>query len=144
MRGFPPLQILLLVIGFGMLAVPLARLTFGTGVEPQVEVAEVNEDRTQVRSTRLWLRWAHEPSELALRMGEVDLLEGVDLSQQPLEVDLSLEDGGVELELEAQWPDGTPNTAITVSLEPDGLERQEMTQWSDEGELDEFLTFEWK
>jgi hypothetical protein len=51
---------------------------------------------------------------------------------------------GDELWVSASWPSGTPDTALTVELEPDGLEQKSETRWSEAGELSEVLTFHWK
>ena len=50
---------------------------------------------------------------------------------------------GNELIVSATWPEGTPETALTVELEPDGFETRSETRWSSGTELNEVLTFTW-
>jgi hypothetical protein len=50
----------------------------------------------------------------------------------------------VDVFLSATWPDNTPDTALTLELEPDGLEARSETRWSSAGSLDEVITFSWK
>ena len=41
-------------------------------------------------------------------------------------------------------PENTPDTALTLEIEPDGLEARSETRWSSAGNLDEVITFSWK
>jgi hypothetical protein len=50
----------------------------------------------------------------------------------------------VDVFLSATWPQNTPDTALTLEIEPDGLEARSETRWSAAGSLDEVITFSWK
>ncbi len=48
------------------------------------------------------------------------------------------------LSVKAVWPQGTPNTPITLELEPEGKPGAAATRWSFERELKDTFTFSWK
>lgn len=142
MRGSPPIQLFLLAIAFALLAFPLARLTGGgastsRAAAPAAEVPEV--------PALIRLRFAHPPRQISLLQEERNLLAGANFSSSPVEIETRLRLGadGEELRLEAAWPDGTPDTAISVEIEPEGHETREVTRWSDGPELNDLLLFQW-
>ncbi len=141
MRGFPPIQLFLLCLAFIVLAVPLSHLTGNTSnakvIQPAVKEAP------SVKAL-LRLRFAHKPATLSLKIADKELITTTDAS--PLEVDavLASTQDGVDVFLSATWPDNTPETAVTLELEPDGLEARSETRWSSAGSLDEVITFSWK
>jgi hypothetical protein len=141
-RGSPPIQLFLLALAFALLAFPLARLT-GNGAV----TARRAEPAAVVLETPVWirLRFAHPPRQVSLLQEERNLLAGADLSSSPIEVETRLRLGadGEELRLEAAWPEGTPDTAISVEIEPEGRETREVTRWSDGPELNDLLLFQW-
>lgn len=141
MRGFPPIQIFLLCLAFVVLAVPLSQLT-GTTTPGKAAVVKVVES-TSVKSL-LRLRYAHKPVTLSVKIADKELIAGIAAS--PIEVDASLPSvkDGVDVFLSATWAEGTPDTSITLELEPDGLASRSETRWSSAGSLDEVITFEWK
>lgn len=141
MRGFPPIQLFLLCLAFIVLAVPLSHLTGNTSNAKVIKVAE--KETPEVKAL-VRLRFAHKPSTLSLKIADKELITTTDAS--PLEVDavlLSTQDG-VDVFLSATWPENTPDTALTLELEPDGLEARSETRWSSAGSLDEVITFSWK
>lgn len=157
MRGSPPLHLLLLAAAFMLVALPLWRLTCARpgshghthggpvvvrGVDDHPEEEHVHHLTTTVR---VW--FAHRPLSVSLMAGETELLKEVNwaAAEAPVEVGVELEIGhdGNELVLEASWPEGTPLTAVTVELEPEGLETRAETRWATEGEVSDVLTFEW-
>lgn len=142
MRGFPPVQIFLLCLAFVVLAVPLSHLTGSSSVDKPVLRPVVKE--TKSSSAWLRLRYAHAPTSLSVKIGDQELVSK--MAASPIELKTMLTDAraGVDVFLSAQWPQGTPDTAITVELEPDGLESRSETRWSSGGSLDEVLTFAWK
>jgi hypothetical protein len=164
MRGFPPLQIFLLGIAFGLLAIPLANLTrqhVSSAIsasshdhdhdhdEPQsvkggTDHPEGKHKHVEVPSV-VRLRFAHKPTTLSLQQEGKELLKEIDLSSSPIELELELEisHDGNELLLEATWPEGTVDTPITVEIEPDGFETRAETRWSSAASLNEVLTFQW-
>jgi hypothetical protein len=141
MRGFPPIQLFLLCLAFIVLAVPLSHLTGNTS---NAKVIKVAEKETQEVKALLRLRFAHKPSTLSLKIADKELITTTDAS--PLEVGavLASTKDGVDVFLSATWPENTPDTALTLELEPDGLEARSETRWSSAGSLDEVITFSWK
>ncbi|MBL9179041.1 MAG: hypothetical protein JNM65_13345 [Verrucomicrobiaceae bacterium] len=141
MRGFPPIQIFLLVLAFIVLAIPLGRLTGDAQAKPVVDV-EGGEEQA-VRSL-LRLRYAHKPAALSLKIGGRELITSA--QESPVEVDAMLPtpQDGVDVLVTATWPENTPDTAVTVEIEPDGLESRSETRWSAACSLDEVITFIWQ
>lgn len=176
MRGFPPIQIFLLGLVFGLLALPLASLTgvklpsFGGSshaghdhhdhdhdhdhgtADGDVKVVKGGDEHpegehkhTEV-ATWVRIRFAHAPQTLSLKQGDKEVLkQPLDLKQSPLEVKAELEvsHDGNEFILAATWPEGTPETAVTVELEPESFETRSETRWSSGTQMEEVLTFTW-
>jgi len=144
MRGFPPIQIFLLVLAFGLLAVPLAKLT-GNAAHAPLSPLRTEAPQTQLTPVLLRFNFAHPPLSLSLRQGSHTLVQEVKMSQVPweLKTEMSLLKDGDELSLDVTWPQGTPNTAITCEIEPDGHEAESRTLWTTSAELHEILTFVW-
>lgn len=163
MRGSPPLHLLLLAAVFALVAIPLARLTgarageaataagmaLADGERLVVEGVDEHPDEEHAHrvATRVRIYFAHRPQAVRLLAGEKDLLAGFDASgiEAPMETeaDLAIGHEGHELVLEATWPEGTPLTAVTVELEPEGLEARSETRWAAEAEVSDVLTFVW-
>jgi hypothetical protein len=139
MRSSPPLQLALVLLGFLCLAWPLIRLTSASVPEQAAVVASPAEGNKL--HTLVTVRYAHLPSRLVLKHGEQILLQLKPDSGAQAEAQLPFAKEGLELTLSAQWPEGTPDTAITVELEPDGLDVQSQTRWSTGGSLEEVLLF---
>lgn len=141
MRGFPPIQIFLLCLAFIVLAVPMSHLTGNTGNAKVVKAAAKEAENVKAL---LRLRFAHKPTTLSLKLADKELITSADAS--PLEVDavLPATKEGVDVFLSATWPENTPDTALTLEIEPDGLEARSETRWSSAGSLDEVITFSWK
>ncbi|OYW74690.1 MAG: hypothetical protein B7Z37_16690 [Verrucomicrobia bacterium 12-59-8] len=141
MRGFPPIQIFLLALTFIVLAVPLSHLT---GTVSHAKPAVVQEVESQSVKSLLRLRYAHKPTTLSLKIADKELI--TDIAASPIEFQTSLPSvkDGVDAFLRATWAEGTPDTSITLELEPDGLAARSETRWSADGALDEVITFEWK
>jgi hypothetical protein len=154
------LHLLLLITAFVLLSVPLRHLTGSARAQPGasepqlkggqaavVEGAEVHPEEAHRHRlpVRIRLRYAHAPESMSLRMGERELLKGVDQTKSPVECEVAMELGheGNELVLEGVWPVSTPDTAVTVELEPDGLEMRSETRWSEGGAVSDVLTFVW-
>lgn len=142
MRGFPPIQIFLLVLAFVVLAIPLSILTGTTSPVKAAVVEKVVEEKGVKGLVRV--RYAHRPVMLSVKIGEKEVIQGVE--ESPMEVDAPLPStkDGVDVFVKATWAEGTPDTAVTVELEPDGLAARSETRWSSAASLDEVITFEWK
>lgn len=150
MRGFPPLQIFLLVLAFGLLAVPMVQLTGQVQPSSSAALERENESAQEKAANQkvealIRLRYAHRPVSLSLKQEGRELLKDVDLTTSPIEVstELAISPDGNELTLQAQWPDGTPDTALTFEVEPDGLDSRTETRWSAGSSLEEILTLTW-
>lgn len=91
------------------------------------------------------IRHAHRPLSVSLKSEGQELLPKLDLSASPAEVSAKIEvsHDGNEFNLEAVWPPGTPDTALTVEIEPEGLDVRTETRWSTDTGLHEILTFTW-
>lgn len=155
MRGCPPIHLMLLAIAFALVAVPLAQLT-GNARPPTEKAAgdrqsvqgmddHPEEDHVHGVSVLIRLRFAHRPERVSLMAGETELLKELVWSETQALAEVSLEIGheGEEYLLEATWPEGTPDTALTVELEPDGLDLKSETRWSEESAVSDLLTFHW-
>lgn len=140
MRGFPPIQIFLLCLAFVVLAVPLAHLT---GTAPEKPAAKAVVKETKNVKALLRLRYAHKPVTLSLKIDGKELITSIDASPIELKATLPAADS-FDVFLTATWPDGTPDTALTLELEPDGLETRSETRWSSATSLDEVVTFSLK
>ena len=141
MRGFPPIQIFLLCLMFGVLAVPLSHLT---GETSNAKVVASSSETVPDVKALLRLRFAHRPSSLSLKVADLEELSAVGDSPMETEVSLPALDHGVDVFLVATWPEGTPDTALTLEIEPDGFEVRSETRWSSSSSLDEVITFTWK
>lgn len=134
----------MLMLAFGALAVPLSQLTFA---KPRAAApARPQQAESQRVSTLIRLRYAHKPTHVALRIGDRELLPAPVLESSPIEatVDLNIPHEGIEFILSAEWPAGTADTALTIELEPDGLETRTQTCWSDANQMTEVVSFQWK
>ena len=142
MRGSPTLHLALLIALFIALAVPLARLT---SAKPVTTVAAMKVDSKSV-PVRVKVRFAHAPTSIALKMGVRDLLAGVERETSSMETEtaLSLPKEGIELHAAATWPAGTPETALTIILEPSEQDAVAQTIWSNAASLDEVVLFQWR
>lgn len=166
MRGSPPFHLLLLAAAFVLAAIPLSRLTcardsghahdhehehhghdHGERVVVKGTDEHPEEEHVHHVETRVRLFFAHRPQSVSLLAGKKELLKDIDWTsaEAPLEVEAELEisHDGNELVLEATWPEGAPLTAVTVELEPEGLETRSETRWAAEGEVSDVLTFVW-
>jgi len=142
MRGFPPIQIFLLCFAFIGLAVPLSYLTGNSAQAKPVLAAVVK----QGNSTSAWLRlrYAHAPSKLSVKVGDKELISSIEASPVEMKAALDSVIDGVDVFVTAAWPEGTPDTVLTLEIAPDGLESRSETRWSAGGSLDEVFTFVWK
>lgn len=147
MRGSPLIHCLIGAIAFALFAIPLARLTFARGIPgPPAPASRVVPERAGVTRTFIRIRCAHTPKSISLKLGGKELIPpAASASSSPIETEapMPLPGDGVELALEARWPEGTPDTAVTVELEPDELDARRETRWSTGPVLNEILSFKW-
>ncbi len=140
MRGSPPIQLFLLVIAFVVLAIPLAYLTGNAPVEPPKAAkatAKPQEAKSLVR-----VRFVHKPEKLSVKLGERELLEKGDWSDNAVEFEATLP-LSLDLLVAADWAYGAPDQALTLEIEPDGQDTKRETNWSAAGSLNEVYHFQW-
>ena len=147
MRGFPPLHVLIFAVAFALLALPLSRLTFArpdAAPTSHVKTEKKAEDKVP---TFIRMRLAHVPISLSLQVDGHELLSPE--QQKPKETEISLDTeiaipaDGIEIIATATWPDGTPDTALTLELEPNEKENRSLTNWSTGNKLSAPYTFRW-
>ena len=63
---------------------------------------------------------------------------------EEVECGLPLENGSVTLTVSARWPEGTPDTPVTLELEPEGRPSASATRWSFGPSLNDSYSFSWK
>jgi len=147
MRGSPLLQCLIGAIAFALFAVPLARLTFARAeVKLKDRASQAPPETAGARRTFIRVRCAHAPESLSLKLAGKELIPRSTSAFPSLletEAPIPASREGVELKLAARWPGGTPDTAVTVELEPDELDALRETRWSSGPELNEILNFKW-
>jgi hypothetical protein len=150
------LHLLLLITAFVLLSVPLRHLTGAVksesgqavaGASGVVEGMEEHPEGEHVHRVpvRIRVRYAHAPEMMRLEAGERDFLKGASLGTSPVECEAEMEIGheGNEFVLEVKWPEGVGATAVTVELEPEGLDMRSETRWSEGGAISDVLTFVW-
>lgn len=163
MRGFPPTQIVLLILAFAGLAIPLARLTGSftnsAAAEARAETTGADGRKTvqggadhpeeehvhEAVQAIVRVRFAHRPLTLSLQQEGRELLPKPDLARSPIEIDAKIEVSheGNEFIVAATWAGNTPDTALTVEIEPEGFDGRSETRWSSEARLEEVITFQW-
>lgn len=146
MRPSPLILLLVVLGGLGLAAVPLTHLTRPVGGVGPAPEAPATDSSKATHTTTLRLRLAHTPEVLELSHGEETLLRvPADGTATLLEaqVPLTLPPEGVEFRLAITWPEGTPQTAVTLEVEPEGLDAQSATYWTDTGTLTEIIPFTW-
>ncbi len=95
--------------------------------------------------TVITIRCAHRPESLSVSCGGRILWQ----SQTPnlheeTECGLPLEEGSATLTVSARWPEGTPDTPVTLELEPAGRPSASATRWSFGPFLNDIYSFSWK
>lgn len=147
MRGFPPIHVLAFAIAFALLAIPLSHLTFARPDEAPVQHVLAEEKTGNKVPTFIRVRLAHLPTSLSLMVDGRELLSPE--QQKPQEMDLSLDtelaisEVGLEILATATWPEGTPDTPLTLELEPSEKENRNLTNWSAGPQLSAAYTFHW-
>ncbi|QIF01316.1 hypothetical protein [Roseimicrobium sp. ORNL1] len=136
------------VVAFALLAIPLARLTFARVDEKPVHTtSKVEMAASEKVPTFIRVRLAHVPTSLSLKVDGHELLAAE--QQKPKETDISFNTeiaipaDGLEILATATWPEGTPDTALTLDLEPSEKENRSLTNWSAGNQLSAAYTFHW-
>ena len=145
MRGSPPVQLALLLLGFFVVGVPLVQLTHGRSeaVVPKAVALKAGE----ARPVLVRIRYSQKPSKLEVRKGGENVLPQGGLAVSPVEIHAAfsrVREEGLEFSVVAEWPAGTPDTALTIEVEPDGFEERSQTFWSIDGRIEDAALFTWK
>ena len=145
MRGSPPLHLVIFGVVFAALAVPLAQLTFSRPPVVSVEAPAAHAAKTR---TYIRFRFAHAPLSASVKLDGRELVpaDSASLRSSTVEFqsDLAIPREGLELVVNVTWPEGTPDTAFAIELEPDGLDAQSQTRWSTGSKLEDVFNFQWK
>lgn len=143
MRGNPILNLVLVIGCLGAFAAAIAALT---GNRPTTKLGVVADSNPGTTACAATLKFAHPPLTASLHHLGSPVWETTAGSTTTFEIELGLPDDiathGIDLQLTATWPPGTPETVAQLSLHPDSLETTTSTTWA-QGGLDEILTFTW-
>lgn len=143
MRGWPPLEMLVVFLAIGLAVVPLLHLTKN---DQSVEVSVVSEPSVTTPTVGVFItaKFAHAPSTFRLKhLGETIWEPNPGASTELFgEADLRIPSEGIDLIVEAVWPSETPKTAMELILEPDELAAQSTTHWA-ASELNAVATYQW-
>ncbi len=92
------------------------------------------------------VRYAQPPRKLVIKHGTGELPLPAMLPPSPLEghASLALAAQSLEWHVIAEWPPGTPETALTIEVEPDRLDKRSQTNWSIDARIEDVFTFAWK
>lgn len=145
MRGFPPIHIILFAVAFALVAVPLSKLTFARPVLSLPAAPAPASVDTGKNPTLLRLRFAHRPLAVSVKAGADKLWEVTQPEEMTLEhpVALAIPAEGLEFWVTATWPEGTPDTAVSLELEPEGKDTLSQTHWSLGPTMDQIFSFSW-
>lgn len=143
MRGSPPVQLALLLLGFFVVGIPLVQLTHGRLDSAVALPQKVMVD--EARPVLVRIRYSQAPTKLEVKNGAQSLVPQGGLAPSPIEVESTFAGArqGLELSVVAEWPTGTPDTALTLEVEPDHLESRSHTLWSVHGRIEDTASFTW-
>lgn len=148
MRGFPPIQIIIVLVAFILLAIPLWKLTYkGDDVETGMSMEEQSlpvvsaEEEVEIELT---IRCAHAPKKLIIMDMNGERASFYDEKNWPQRVSFSLKKKRlIELAVEAEWGTDVESTAVTIELSPEGGTTVNETRWSMGKMMNDVFTFEW-
>lgn len=127
-----------------LLGLFLYNMTAGTPPAQEVSRPTPTEQSAEV-PTVITVRCAHRPESLSISHGGRVLWQsGSPGLHEEVECGLPLEDGSVTLTVSARWPEGTPDTPVTLELEPEGRQAASATRWSFGPALNDTYSFSWK
>ncbi|MEM7010376.1 MAG: hypothetical protein AAF585_02730 [Verrucomicrobiota bacterium] len=104
--------------------------------EPEPAAAE--------KSVFLTAKFVHPPLDFrVLHLGEeIWTVESAGETELFGEASIVIPKEGIDLLIEARWPEETPKTALELTLAPDSLDDQSTTHWGT-GEMDAVATYKW-
>lgn len=147
MRGSPLRQLILTFAGVGLAGALLYLLT----APPARQASNAHNPAPATSSPDLSLvyltvRYAHCPESIVIRHGASILVEAKNpnLPSMEKEVGIAIPSSGMlRLKVDAVWPQGTPDTPITLTLEPDSRESRSETRWSSGRTIHDIFSFRW-
>lgn len=94
--------------------------------------------------TVITVRCAHKPESISIAAGGRLLWQSrsPDLHEEA-ECLLPLKQDSATLTVSARWPEGTPDTPVTLELEPEGKRSVSATRWSFGPSLNDTYSFSW-
>ncbi len=149
MKSRPIPELLFILLLFGVAWFPLKRLTdAGAAVSlsaPSLRPPDAPGDAGKSVPVFLRIKSAHAPERCAVSLPGGEPLWTWDntaaVTSIDARIDLPIRPGAVlDLAVRATWSGGTPETALTLTLEPDGIEGESVTVWA-RGSFDDILTF---
>jgi hypothetical protein len=144
MRGWPSIELVGLGIALALLVLPLHAFTLGRRPPGAAAPASIPAPAPERTEARLAARFVHPPLRFRVACGPETLW---DASPPPpsgtfILCHLPPIDGNIDLRVEVEWPDGTPETVLELTLEPDGWETRSKTLWG-RGNVSSLLTYVW-
>lgn len=144
MRGFPLINLLLVLLLLGGMAVPLIMLSMDQDEGEKPIVSSVQE-QSEVRPCKVSVRLVHQAESAQLMVGET-VLHAWKFTEPELEFDVKLGlqfvDDGTEFEMQLKYAESVPETVAEITLEPEGHKEQKQNVWGN-GETAETLHFSW-
>lgn len=133
--------------GLTAISFPLRELTSGNHRAPLTGAAVVSNDEEHVHEMPgvLRVRLLSDASSLRVTTTDGDVLweaENLAAGEEETEVDLRLIDDALELRVEADFGDHQADTALFLTVLPDGIEEQTRYAIGSVG-MDEILHYEW-
>ena len=139
MRGRPLLEWGVFILAWGLLLVPLGRLSAGRAARSPSREALA----APAVTAPAWVRvlFSEPPGRFVLLSGGIAVWEGHGEEDREERLDLAWTDAGPSLEIEAQWP-GPGRRAVEIRVAPlDGRPRR-TTVWTGAARLRERMVFE--
>lgn len=91
------------------------------------------------------VRCAHQPESLSISCGTNVIWSATRPALlTEAECSLPLQNGSATLTVTARWPANTPDTPVTLELEPEGKQAETVTRWSFGNTLTDTYSFSWK
>lgn len=140
MRGHPLIESLILLICLALLALPLQWVIQDRVVAKEVPTEIEESDNGHLLPSDILLRSAHPYSQVSLTVNGEEFT--VEAGETELQVHVDPH-RTIEIDVSAEWPEGTPETALYVELAPEWHDGISHTIWG-EGSAFETLTFSWE
>lgn len=100
---------------------------------------------TETIRTLITVKCAHQPESLVISCGGTPLHQfTAPALLEELECDLPISSAPLTLTVDAHWPTSTPDTPVTLELEPQGKPTISVTRWSFGPDLNDSFSFSWK